>query len=144
MQSQTGQDTQSNTKFIILYLFKCLDRKKLYFRVEVRCQIHTCIPVPKKAKYKKPLAIIPVLNFISEEFFFIFIFKIKVIQKTRSCTRSVNRCRIGPSSESESARRPERENCWNRWSKSSQTCTEMRLVKDLLGRNEVNLTSFSC
>ncbi len=55
MQSQTGQDTQRNTKFIILYLFKCLDSKKLYFRVEVSCQIHTCIPVPKKAAYKKDL-----------------------------------------------------------------------------------------
>ncbi len=39
--------------FILLYLFKCLDSKKLYFRVEVRCQIHTCIPVPKKATYNK-------------------------------------------------------------------------------------------
>jgi hypothetical protein len=52
MQSQTGQDIQLNTKFIILYLFKCLDSKKLYFWVEVRCQIHTCIPVPKKATYR--------------------------------------------------------------------------------------------
>ncbi len=55
MQSQTGQDTQHNTKFILLYLFKYLDSKKLYFRVEVRCQIHTCIPVPKIATYKKQM-----------------------------------------------------------------------------------------
>jgi hypothetical protein len=60
MQSQTGQDTQRNTKLILLYLFKCLDSKKLYFRVEVRGQIHTCIPVPKKSNIKKSVAIQPV------------------------------------------------------------------------------------
>jgi hypothetical protein len=62
MQSQTGQDTQHNTKFIILYLFKCLDSKKIYFRVEVRCQIHTCIPVPKKKQHIKKVYIESKLN----------------------------------------------------------------------------------
>ncbi len=43
------RDTQHKTKLFILYLFKCLDSKMLYFWVQVRCQIHTNIPVPKKA-----------------------------------------------------------------------------------------------
>jgi hypothetical protein len=47
MQSQTGQNTQCNPEI------KCLDIKKLYFRVQVRRQIHTCIPVPKKSNIRK-------------------------------------------------------------------------------------------
>jgi hypothetical protein len=45
--------------------FKCLDSKKLSFRVEVRCQIHTCIPVPKKKQHKKTLILHSLLHTLS-------------------------------------------------------------------------------
>ena len=38
---------------IILYLFKCLDIKKLYFWVQIGLQILTCIPDPKKSNIEK-------------------------------------------------------------------------------------------
>jgi hypothetical protein len=45
----------ANPILIKLYLFKCLDIKKLYFQVQAERQIHGCIPEPKKATQEKVL-----------------------------------------------------------------------------------------
>jgi hypothetical protein len=59
MQSHMGSTYSAIQMFIILYLFKCLDIKKLYFWVQIGRQILTCIPDPKKKQHKKRVFFLP-------------------------------------------------------------------------------------
>jgi hypothetical protein len=49
LQSLMGLTHSATQMLIVLYLFKCLYIKKLYFRVQIGRQILTCNPNPKNA-----------------------------------------------------------------------------------------------